>query len=263
MIRPCLLLRILALCLPLWLIGCGQSSRMNAVPALATRTVGEQKHSSTTTSQAALSLPGPDAATTSCIDPAVVHDSERNRASCYHLQPARTVVTTQKMVSGGKKPKTKVALKKSHKKKTKAKQGQTRTTVRTVGLCQPQSLIYARCRTGISTCRLGNTSPVQWFACARKNGATASTPVAGSVIVLDTNGRRGMPTGHPAYVEEARKNRDGSWTLRISHTNYDRKCHLALDSKVIFYPCSMTATFAQGPWSPWAKHLKVLGFILR
>ncbi len=134
---------------------------------------------------------------------------------------------------------------------------------RTVGLCQPQSLIYARCRTGIKTCQLGDTSPVQWFACARKNGATTAIPTAGSVIVLDANSGRNMPTGHPAYVEEVAKNQDGTWTLRISHTNYDRKCHLDQDATVLFDPKRMTASFESGPWGPWAKNLKVMGFILR
>ena len=135
--------------------------------------------------------------------------------------------------------------------------------VHTTGRCQPQSLIYARCRTGIATCRLGDTSPVQWFACARKNNSTSATPVTGSVIVLDVNTRRGMPTGHPAYVEAVKKNQDGTWTLRISHTNYDRKCHLDLDATVLFDPKRMTASFATGPWASWAKDLKALGFILR
>jgi hypothetical protein len=134
---------------------------------------------------------------------------------------------------------------------------------RTVGICQPQSLIYARCRTGITTCRLGNTSPVQWFACARQNRAISSTPVAGSVIVLDANSGRNMPTGHPAYVESAHHNPDGTWRLRISHTNYDRQCHLDLDANVTFFPSTMTASFESGPWAPWAKQMQVLGFIIR
>ena len=71
-----------------------------------------------------------------------------------------------------------------------------------LGRCQPQSLIYTRCRTGITTCRLGDTSPVQWFSCEHKGGRTVSLPEAGSVLILDVNKRRGMPTGHTAYVEE-------------------------------------------------------------
>lgn len=174
--------------------------------------------------------PQPATPVAPCLD-CEAAPQEKNRASCYKLQPGKT---------------------------TKTKKGKT-----VLGRCQPQSLIYARCRTGIMTCRLGDTSPVQWFACAKKNNATSSTPKAHSVMVLDVNKRRGMPTGHPAYVEEAWPNADGTWTLRISHTNYDRKCHLDLDAKVIFYPQTMEASFQSGPWSTWAKRLNVCGFILR
>ena len=156
----------------------------------------------------------------------------------------------------------KATKKKGKKTKGKAVTATKKKVHQTTGRCQPQSLIYARCRTGIKTCRMGDTSPVQWFACAQKNKATTSTPTAGSVMVLDVNTRRGMPTGHPVYVEEVKANKDGTWTLRISHTNYDRKCHLDLDAKVLYHPKHLTATFQSGPWGPWAKDLKALGFIL-
>ncbi|NCD25726.1 MAG: CHAP domain-containing protein [Deltaproteobacteria bacterium] len=169
----------------------------------------------------------------SCAECEALNQGKSSEA-CFKLQPGKTI-----KVKKGKKTKT--------------------ITTR----CQPQSLIYARCRTGIMTCRLGDTSPVQWFACARKHKATTSTPKPGSVMVLDVNKRRGMPTGHPAYVEDATRNSDGTWTLRISHTNYDRKCHLDKDAKVIFYPNTMEASFMTGPWGAWAKKLKVRGFILR
>lgn len=249
--------------------------------------------------------------TGSCPDPEKIAASERDRASCFHLQPARTVVqkraaaktkkTAGKTSGGrtaaatkGKAPQKNAAAKSSKTAKTAkgkeikptAAKTAVKTTTktatnkhgkqnakpaaapevleyRTVGLCQPQSLIYARCRTGIKTCQLGDTSPVQWFACARKNGATTAIPTAGSVIVLDANSGRNMPTGHPAYVEEVAKNQDGTWTLRISHTNYDRKCHLDQDATVLFDPKRMTASFESGPWGPWAKNLKVMGFILQ
>ncbi len=131
------------------------------------------------------------------------------------------------------------------------------------GRCQPQSLVYARCRSGIDSCRLGDTSPAQWFSCARKAGNTASLPVSGAIMVLDVNARRKMYTGHPLYVEEVGRNGDGTWRLRISHTNYDRQCRLDQGSTVVFDPGGMTATFASGPWAGWARDLKVLGFILR
>ncbi|MGD9949179.1 MAG: hypothetical protein AB7U29_11965 [Desulfobulbus sp.] len=259
MIRPCLLFRTLALCVPLCLLGCGQSFRTHPIQP----SMPACEESQTPISPAPVVIPETNTEVTSCIDPVMVRSSERSRAGCYHLQPARTVVTTKTGQHGGKKKKAPIATKKTGKNRTKAKISPPRKIVRTVGRCQPQSLIYARCRTGINTCRLGDTSPVQWFACAHKNEATSSLPTAGSVIVLDASTRRGMPTGHPAYIEEAEKNSDGTWTLRISHTNYDRKCHLDLDSNVIFSPCTMTASFESGPWSPWAKHLKVLGFIVR
>lgn len=169
-------------------------------------------------------------------------DQEGQRDSCFSLRPGKSTPCTR-IVKG----------KNGRKRIVKS----TRTT-----RCQPQSLIYARCRTGIDTCRLGDTSPVQWFACARKNGATISTPKAGSVIILAAKKGHCMPTGHPAYVEEVCPNKDGTWTLRLSHTNYDRRCHLDRDAKVIFCPKTMEARFVTGPWSAWANDLKVLGFIV-
>lgn len=162
-------------------------------------------------------------------------NQEKVRGQCYSLRPGAS--TTKKDKKG--------------------------KTVKVTGRCQPQSLIYARCRTGIDTCRLGDTSPVQWFACAQRNGATTRTPTPGSVMVLDANKGRGMPTGHPVYVEETCPNKDGTWTLRITHTNYDRQCHLDQDAKVRFNPKTMQATFLTGPWGCWAKDLKAMGFILR
>lgn len=253
-----------------------------------------------------------DESATACTAPQAVRRSEQNRANCYHLQPAKTVLVKQPSAKkGGKgkasKPATATtkpiakstaktnAVKPSPKVPAKAPAASKTTTTsktpknvattakkggkhsstppptaapaplveRTVGLCQPQSLIYARCRAGIKTCQMGDTSPVQWFACARKNGATTATPVAGSVIIIDTHCERNMDTGHPAYVEEVHRNNDSTWSLRISHTNYDRQCHLDLDAQVLFDPATMTATFQTGPWAPWAHRLRVLGFIVR
>ena len=240
----------------------------------------------------ALIEPGQDNHTATCPDARTIQESERNRASCYHLQPGATVVHTKGHHSTkhaatatkkkGLKTTSAVAATKQKKgqqtsatktlatkKKGKQKTGQAATTppteeVRTTtGMCQPQSLIYARCRTGIKTCSMGNTSPVQWFACAKKNKATTAVPTAGSVLVLDGNSGRKMSTGHPVYVEAVSANKNGTWTLRITHTNYDRKCHLDLDAIVLFDPKHMTASFQSGPWSTWAKDLKALGFILQ
>jgi hypothetical protein len=156
---------------------------------------------------------------------------DQDRADCFKLQPGKT---------------------------TKNSKGKTVT-----GRCQPQCVPYARCRSGIMTCRLGDTGPVEWFECARKNKATTAIPKAGSIMVIGVNARRKMPTGHLGYVEEACPNADGTWTLRFSHTNFDRKCHLDLDAKVLFNPKTMTASFLSGPWKTWAKDLKISGFILR
>ena len=168
---------------------------------------------------------------------------EGDRDSCFDLRPGKSV------------PCTRTVKLKNGKKKT------VRTT--RTSRCQPQSLIYARCRSGIDNCRLGDTSPVQWFACARKQGVTSPVPRAGAVIILDADRRRNMPTGHPAYVEEVCPNNDGTYTLRLSHTNYDRRCNLDSDARVVFCAKTMKARFVTGPWSRWARDLKVLGFIVR
>ena len=101
-------------------------------------------------------------------------DNDGQRDSCFKLRPGRKVAYTK--------------ITKSKNGKSKKVAG-TRTT-----RCQPQSLIYARCRTGIDTCRLGDTSPEQWFACARKKGSTSNVPMAGSVIILSGNEGRRMST---------------------------------------------------------------------
>jgi hypothetical protein len=141
--------------------------------------------------------------------------------------------------------------------------GLTKKGTKVGGCCQPQSLIYARCRSGMGSCRLGDTSPVQWFSCAKKYGYTNVLPRAGTIMVFDSNPRRKMPTGHPVFVEEAIRNGNGTWKLRISHTNYDRQCHLDLDAAVHYDPTRMTASFESGAWSAWARDLRVLGFIER
>ena len=184
-------------------------------------------------------------------DPAVVPGDagscqqveDAGRESCFSLRPGKSI------------PCSKTVKLKNGKKKT------VRTT--RISRCQPQSLIYARCRSGIDNCRLGDTSPIQWFSCARKQGVTSPQPKAGSVIVLGANRQRGMPTGHPAFVEEACPNGDGTWTLRLSHTNFDRRCNLDQDARVVYCPKTMRARFLTGPWSTWAKNLEVLGFIVR
>ena len=170
---------------------------------------------------------------TPCLPCAQAHEAASN-AACFHLVPGAPA--------------------------QKDKKGKT---IRPGRMCQPQSLIYARCRSGIMTCKLGNTSPEGWFACAQKAGNTTSTPQAGAVMVLAANAKRKIFTGHPVYVEKVCRETDGTWTLTISHTNYDRQCHLDQNALVRFDPRTMTATFRSGPWAPWAKGLRVLGFIVR
>ena len=178
----------------------------------------------------AASVPAePEAPADPCLECDQV-DQNQDRTACFKLRPGKV---------------------------SKNKKGKTVT-----GRCEPQSITYARCRSGIMTCRLGDTSPVEWFHCARKRGAVSLTPRAGSIMVIDVNTRHKMPTGHVGYVEEACPNPDGTWTLRFSHTNYDRKCHLDLDAKVLFNPKTMEANFLTGPWQPWAKKLKICGFVL-
>ena len=172
----------------------------------------------------------PDAPEGMCMECESV-TPDKDRGGCFKLQPGKT---------------------------TRNKKGKTVT-----GRCQPQSVIYARCRSGITTCRLGDTGPIQWFECARRSGNTSAVPKAGSVMVVGSEKRHNMTTGHVGYVEEACPNPDGTWTLRFTHTNYDRKCHLDQDAKVLFNPKTMRAAFQSGPWKPWARDLKILGFILR
>jgi hypothetical protein len=130
------------------------------------------------------------------------------------------------------------------------------------GLCQPQCIPYIRCRSGLSSCRLGNTSPVQLFDCEQKRNNTSRIPVPGSLLSLGIMRKHNITTGHTLYVEEVCDQPDGSFKLRISHSNYDRKCHLDENAWMIYNPKQMTANFISGEWKVWAKRLPVQGFIL-
>lgn len=250
-------LPLLLALISLLVAGCGQSK-----PAPAPPPSQPQQQAAAPGREEVPDLPETASETNgTCRDERAIRESERNRAACFHLQPATT--TTKVITQQVPAQPAKSTAKKGQKTATKPATTTVTKVVRSTGRCQPQSLIYGRCRTGFMTCRLGDTSPLQWFACAKKNNSTTSTPTTGSIIVLDANTRRGMPTGHPAYVEEVKRNPDGTWNLRISHTNYDRKCHLDLDAQVLFDPKGMTVSFLSGPWSTWAKGLKALGFIMR
>ena len=256
-------LRFLTICtLLLFVAGCAKTPPQGETqlpPTQNQQSASSEQGNNSSSADTAIES-GQDSCSATCPDARTIRESERGRASCFHLQPGGTV--TIKKESPTKRGVAKTANKKGHKSTGKTVTATKKKVHQTTGRCQPQSLIYARCRTGIKTCRMGDTSPVQWFACAKNNKATTSIPAAGSVMVLDVNSRRGMPTGHPVYVEEVKANKDGTWLLRISHTNYDRKCHLDLDAKVLYHPKHMTASFQSGPWGPWAKDLKALGFIL-
>jgi len=152
----------------------------------------------------------------------------RETAECFHLRP------------GGK-----------DKKRGKA------------GRCEPQSLPFARCRSGIDSCRIGHENgPLTWFACEKQRGNTSLTPRSGSILILASNCRRKMPTGHVVYVEEVVAQSDTVYRLTFTHTNYDRKCSLETNIKATYDSTARTLDIQDGAWGAWGKGLPVAGFIL-
>jgi|GEM_PF-366352 hypothetical protein len=198
-----------------------------------------------------------------CLDKQAVRTSERNRAACARLQPAKSVTKVSKQRILANRSKRSAGASKKTAKTAVGARAKTKS-VRTTGRCQPQCMIYARCRSGIYTCRIGDTNPVRWFACAAKHKGTTSVPHSGSVMIFPVNaGNHRMPSGHAVYVEDAKKLKDGIWQLRISHTNYDRKCHLDQDVIALFDQKRMVVTLKNGHWRHWGVDLNTLGFILR
>ena len=131
------------------------------------------------------------------------------------------------------------------------------------GRCEPQSLPFARCRSGIMSCRLGvENGPLTWFACEERRGNTSLLPRPGSVLILAANARRKMPTGHVAYVEEARQEGPLRYRLVFSHTNFDRRCSLETGVAATYDSGSRTIDIESGAWRAWGKKLPVAGFIL-
>ncbi|MFA7381908.1 MAG: CHAP domain-containing protein [Desulfurivibrionaceae bacterium] len=131
------------------------------------------------------------------------------------------------------------------------------------GRCEPQSLPFARCRSGIATCRLGHENgPLTWFACEKERGNTSVVPRPGSILILGANGRRGMPTGHVAYVEEAVPQSGTTYRLVFSHTNYDRRCSLETGIEATYDSAAQTLDIYGGAWQAWGKGLPVAGFIM-
>jgi hypothetical protein len=129
--------------------------------------------------------------------------------------------------------------------------------------CEPQSLPFARCRSGIASCRIGHENgPLTWFACEKGRGNTSLVPRPGSILILAANNRRKMPTGHVAYVEEVVAQNATVYRLVFTHTNYDRKCSLESNIKATYDSGARTLDIHDGAWGAWGKGLPVAGFIL-
>jgi len=129
--------------------------------------------------------------------------------------------------------------------------------------CEPQSLPFARCRSGIDSCRTGHENgPLTWFVCEKQRGNTSLTPRSGSILILAANNRRKMPTGHVAYVEEVVAQSATVYQLTFTHTNYDRRCSLESNIKATYDSAARTLDIHSGAWQAWGKGLPVAGFIL-
>jgi hypothetical protein len=129
------------------------------------------------------------------------------------------------------------------------------------GRCEPQCLPYTRCRSGISSCRIGHENgPVTWFNCEQARGNTSLQPADGRVLVLGRNAHN-MSTGHTLYVEKALPRSDGRYDLVLSHTNYDRRCNLETNMRAEYDPIAKTIDVRSGKWEQWGRELKVAGFI--
>lgn len=132
------------------------------------------------------------------------------------------------------------------------------------GRCEPQSLPYARCRSGIRSCNLGHENgPLTWFACEQKAGNTSAEPASGSVLILGSIRTHKMKTGHVMYVESASPLTASTSKLILSHTNYDRKCSKETNIEATYNRRAMTLDIHSGAWKAWGQGLTVAGFILR
>lgn len=130
--------------------------------------------------------------------------------------------------------------------------------------CEPQSLPFARCRSGIDSCRLGyENGPLTWFACEQQRGNTSVEPQPGSILILGANNRRKMNTGHVAYVEEVGAQSTTVYRLIFTHTNYDRRCSLESNVEATYDSAARTLDIHTGAWQAWGKGLPVAGFILK
>jgi len=130
--------------------------------------------------------------------------------------------------------------------------------------CEPQSLPFARCRSGIDSCRLGyENGPLTWFACEQQRGNTSVDPQPGSILILGANNRRKMNTGHVAYVEEVVAQSATVYRVVFTHTNYDRRCSLESNIEATYDSAARTLDIHTGAWQAWGKGLPVAGFILK
>ncbi len=183
--------------------------------------------------------------------------------------------TPHKLIATKQKRGRACAVKKGVAKIITARRGKTRAkaTMATVakgtfrkrsvgGRCEPQSLTYARDRSGIMRSRSGHENgPLTWFASEKRLGKTSDQPAPGSVLILGADRGHGMSTGHVAYVEEASPSGASRYKLTFSHTNYDRKCSLETNIEAIYNSSAKTLDIYSGAWQPWGRGLKVAGFI--
>ena len=179
-----------------------------------------------------------------------------SRDDCYRYSGPMQAITANEP---SQRSSTKIV--KTAKITSKGKQVQQTRKITSKGRCQPQCLIYARCRSGFMSCRLGSTNPLRWWPCAKKAGLTSQIPVPGAVLLLDKQSDSRMRVGHAVYVEEVCALQNGKYLLRVSHSNYNRMCSLDLDAKVIYDPKTRSANFISGVWAKWAKTLRTLGFV--
>jgi hypothetical protein len=80
-------------------------------------------------------------------------------------------------------------------------------------------------------------------------------------MLLEKQDNTRMRVGHAVYVEEVCALKNGNFLLRVSHSNYNQRCSLDLDAKVLYTPRTRSAEFLSGAWKKWAKDLKAFGFV--
>jgi len=183
-------------------------------------------------------------------------------------KPAKLTATAQKKKRAkAPLPKTKgskvMAAKKGKSKPVVASLGKNKRTKRSAGgRCEPQSLTYARQRSGIMRSRNGRENgPLTWFSSEKQLGMTTDQPQPGSVLILGSDKGHGMSTGHVAYVEEAYAESPSRYKIVFSHTNYDRRCSMETNIEALYDSSAKTLDIYSGAWQPWGRGLRVAGFI--